>query len=434
MLNIVIVSNFAKIFFICIFSYFANVKIINYRNHNFCKIVVIIIVSILVALLYIFLIQYLLVVGAFIISYIIYGIIINNILKTDFRNAFVSTTIAVIIAYIMYLISTLLSGLLLVIFVPNIDYKNPISLLSIPIIEALLLWGIFKMKRFKYGLNFLKHINTNKSLLRVVMIFSAVIMLIFGLLQRNNNLTLNTCLSIGTIFIAIGLISFLQDQITKHYREKMKDRTIEIQKQEINEQLQIIQDIKEENFRLAKVIHKYNHRLSALELGIKNTIKRNTETEFADELFYILKETEDISKNFSNEVIVKNKKLPSTNVIGIDNMFKYMQEEANKSNINFDLKINESINYLLEKIIYKEKFETLIGDHLKDSIVAVNESDNSSYKSILVILGVVEDCYEFSVYDTGIEFEIETLLKLGLEKVTTHKEIGGNGIRFYDHI
>lgn len=34
------------------------------------------------------------------------------------------------------------------------------------------------------------------------------------------------------------------------------------------------------------------------------------------------------------------------------------------------------------------------------------------------------------MYDTGVEFEIETLLKLGLEPVTTHKNTGGTGIGF----
>ena len=38
------------------------------------------------------------------------------------------------------------------------------------------------------------------------------------------------------------------------------------------------------------------------------------------------------------------------------------------------------------------------------------------------MLGTKENCYELSIYDSGIEFEIETLKKLGLERATTHKE------------
>ena len=106
-----------------------------------------------------------------------------------------------------------------------------------------------------------------------------------------------------------------------------------------------------------------------------------------------------------------------------------MQEEAIKNNINFDLKINESIKPLVENTIPKEKFEILIGDHLKDAIIAI-KANEATYKSILVTLGLVEGIYEFSIYDTGIEFEIDTLLKLGQEQVTTHKNEGGSGIGF----
>lgn len=428
MLNVVIASKFTKIFFIYLFSYFINIKIINYRNCNFYKTAFIVIISILISLLYVFLTQYLLDVGAFIISYFVYWTATTIILNTNFEDNFASIIISVTIAYIIYLISTLLSGILLMIFAPNIDYRSPISLVTIPIMEALLVWSMFKIKRFRYGFNFLKNIETNKNLLKFLMNLSAIIILIFGFLQRDNNLILNTCLAVGTMFIAVILLIFVRDQITKQYKKNMRDRTIEIQKKEIDEQLKIIEEIKAENLKLAKAIHKYNSRLSALELGIKNTIEKNSKTEFADELSVILDEAHEISKGFSEETTINNKKLPLTNIIGIDNMFKYFQREANKNNINFDLIVNESINPLLEKID-KAKFETLIGDHLKDAIIAVSESKNS-FKSILVILGIIENCYEFSVCDTGIEFEIDTLLKLGLEQVTTHKDTGGSGIGF----
>ena len=32
--------------------------------------------------------------------------------------------------------------------------------------------------------------------------------------------------------------------------------------------------------------------------------------------------------------------------------------------------------------------------------------------------------------DNGVDFEVDTLAKLGLERVTTHKDTGGSGIGF----
>ena len=85
--------------------------------------------------------------------------------------------------------------------------------------------------------------------------------------------------------------------------------------------------------------------------------------------------------------------------------------------------------YLINNLIPKNKLETLIGDHIRNAVIAIN-SRNSTNKRILAILGVKNNCYEFCVYDTGIEFEINTLLKIGLERATTHKEDGGSGIGF----
>ena len=113
----------------------------------------------------------------------------------------------------------------------------------------------------------------------------------------------------------------------------------------------------------------------------------------------------------------------------IDEMFKYMQIECIKNNIDFKLKIEGNVYPLINNIIEKDRLVTLIGDHLKDAIIAINFSKNK-FKSIIAILGIKNNCYEFCVCDTGIEFQIETLLKLGLEPVTTHKETGGTGIGF----
>ena len=261
------------------------------------------------------------------------------------------------------------------------------------------------------------------------MFFTGVILLLFSILQKTDEINKITWLFFGDVLILVSIVIWTKSEITKQYKRNMKDRTIEIQKKEIDEQAKIIEDIKKENLRLAKAIHKYNNRLCALELGAKNLIEKSGKTEFADELCCVLKETKEISKGFSEETTIIKIKLPVTSITGIDNMFKYMQKEAIKNNINFDLHINEKINSLIEETINKDRFETMIGDHLRNAIIAVNASNNS-YKSILTTLGLVDGCYELSIYDTGIEFQIDTLLKLGKEQVTTHKDNGGSGIGF----
>ena len=140
-------------------------------------------------------------------------------------------------------------------------------------------------------------------------------------------------------------------------------------------------------------------------------------------------------KNMTDEYSTKQQEInnvssiPKTGITEIDDMFAYMQSECNKNKIEFILKINGNIYHLINNIIARDRLVTLIGDHLRDAIIAINNSSNT-YRSIMAILGMKDNTYEFRVYDTGIEFEIETLLKLGLEPATTHKDQGGTGIGF----
>ena len=45
-------------------------------------------------------------------------------------------------------------------------------------------------------------------------------------------------------------------------------------------------------------------------------------------------------------------------------------------------------------------------------------------------MGIVDNCLEITIQDSGIPFEAETLSNLGIKKHTTHADTGGNGIGY----
>lgn len=427
--KIEVLKTLIKMVFINLSIYYVYTKIINYKSNKKYNIILEIIASLIIAYIYVILArEKVYTVITMLIIYTIYAIILSGILKTEVRYSIIITIISFIVTYIIYLISIIIAGNI-IILIPQVNYNSLASLFIIISIAVILFYFLFKIKRINNGINFLKNIRVNNNVMDFSILFGGMAITLFGLLQTNNSIELNTSLFTGMTLIAIFFIIWLQSQITKHYKKNMRDRTISVQKAEIDEQTKLLEEVEAENLKLATAVHKYNHRLSSLELAMKSAISHNLNTEFAEELSVMLKDTEDLSNSFAKECDVAKCILPLTNVPSIDNMFKYMQDEASKCNINFDLKINESINDLIDKIIPKDMFETLLGDHLRDAIIAVNASDNS-YKSILTTLGLVDGCYELSVYDTGIEFQIDTLLKLGKEQVTTHKDSGGSGIGF----
>lgn len=421
-----VINKFAKMFLIGFYILLTYKKVNNHKNDK-QRYLEGTLLSIFMSGVYIIIDNYIPQLLNVILFYVVYGIIIKLVEKNKFN--YVSFIFSCIITYAMYLISTITSGIILLPILKKGEYTNPISLFTILVIFTLIFCLVFTRKRLKNGFNFLKNKSIDKSIIKFILTLEIVIILMFTILKKNNTLKVIFGLMLLFIWLIFSIYIWIKSQITKTYKSKMRDRTIEIQKTEIDEKNKILEEVKEENLKFAKTIHKYNKKLSALEFEIKSKLEQETNTEFASKLAIILKETKETAENFAKETEIKSNKLPETNIPGIDTMLKYMQEEARAKNINLDVKLNASINSLLENIISKDKFETLIGDHLKDAIIAVEASKNS-YKSILVTIGLVEGIYEFSVYDTGIEFEIETLLKLGEEQVTTHKETGGSGIGF----
>ena len=138
----------------------------------------------------------------------------------------------------------------------------------------------------------------------------------------------------------------------------------------------------------------------------------------------LIKDAEKLAKEQA-----ENKVLASTGNSVIDGALLNMYIKASAHEINFDLIANTDINYLINHFLSQTELETLLCDHIKDAVIAV-ESTGKRNGNILTSVSSVDGIYEISVSDNGIEFETDTLQKLGTERVTTHKESGGNGIGF----
>ncbi|MCL2383574.1 MAG: hypothetical protein FWC79_05495 [Oscillospiraceae bacterium] len=206
----------------------------------------------------------------------------------------------------------------------------------------------------------------------------------------------------------------------------MKDRTIQLLEESLENSEKKNATLTKEIQELAIVHHKYNSKLNATNLILEkalSSVSKLNNTEIANELSDITSTIKDWSKSYAKEVesIVSNKKpLPKTNIISIDLLFEQLHNEAISESIDFDLNINCSINSLIDNNISKDNLEFLIGDHIKDAIIAIKSSKNTNH-CICVTFDIVDNAYEFNIYDSGIEFDIDTLVKLGLEPITTYK-------------
>lgn len=432
-----IVNNVIKMTFVNICTYLIFIKLINYKHNNIKKTAIILAFSLAEEIISIILVQYIGKTINMAIMYLVHSVVVAKVTDNKIKYSIIVVLIALTITYLIYLVAIILSSIVLKVIIKDLQ-KDSIFILFIAIvIELILIHGLFKIKRFKNGIAFLQN---SKAIDNIGIIGFALIgatILIYSIVGKSNSVVYHTYLFVGIIIETICMTIWISKKITKYYKQKLKEQTIEELENEIVEKNEEINKVIAENEKIATINHKYSNRIQALEkfshkIASNPKIIEAMKTEFGEEFTTIQKQIETLSEEFSNETskIVKQKEtLEKTGIFGIDNILEYMKGEAEKDNIKFNLKINGNINYMVEKVIKQSKLETLLGDHIKDAIIAI-KSSNNSYRNILVIIGIIENCYEICIYDTGIEFEIETLLKLGLETITTHKDTGGTGIGF----
>lgn len=305
-------------------------------------------------------------------------------------------------------------------FIPYRLFKirnDYINLIGILIFQFVLLYLVLKIKRINKSFMFL-HKRLDNEFADIIMINSSVSIIMvtcfIGALTNDID-TMSMYMFILFLIYVLAMIILIQKTLTMYYKQKLLKDTIANCEKSNKEKDEKIERLSNEKYKISEALHKFYNRQEALKMAVcDEKVKKN-----------IQNLTEEFSKEIS--VIKGLDKIPTTGIYEIDNMFKYMQNECYLNKIQFNLNIEGNMHYLINNIIPKSKLETLIGDHLKDAINAVNKI-NTNNKEIFAILGIKNGYYELCIFDTGVDFDIDTMLKLGKQKVTTCDN--GNGIGF----
>lgn len=327
-------------------------------------------------------------------------------------------TIALAINYIILFLTTVLT------FPINIFYniKNDyINLMLIIIIYLILICLLFKIKKFKHGFLFLKR-NIENEYIEIWVLNISSIILFSSIIFNSSNFQITRKLFIGFIIFSIIMFITIQKSLQLYYKQRLLVQDLEETKKELEDKKKEIKQLEQENLNFSKTSHSIAHKQKALEYKLNELALKN---EIAEEID-VKNRLNNITKQISEEPEIE---IPKTNITEIDDMLNYMKSECIKNKIKFEVQLNGNIYQMINNHITKEELEILIADHVKNAIIAVNYSNNSN-RSILVRIGKIDGQYSIYIYDSGIEFEINTLHKLGKVPSTTHKESGGTGMGF----
>lgn len=289
------------------------------------------------------------------------------------------------------------------------------------IIYLILICLLFKIKKFKHGFLFLKR-NIENEYIEIWVLNISSIILFSSIIFNSSNFQITRKLFIGFIIFSIIMFITIQKSLQLYYKQRLLVQDLEETKKELEDKKKEIKQLEQENLNFSKTSHSIAHKQKALEYKLNELALKN---EIAEEID-VKNRLNNITKQISEEPEIE---IPKTNISEIDDMLNYMKSECIKNKIKFEVQLNGNIYQMINNHITKEELEILIADHVKNAIIAVNYSNNSN-RSILVRIGKIDGQYSIYIYDSGIEFEINTLHKLGKVPSTTHKESGGTGMGF----
>lgn len=360
---------------------------------------------------------------------VIYTILFFSLILCKFKEISVGYSIVINLVslginYTIFFISTTICGIL------NgfIELNNYINAILIFLIYIILLNLFLKQKRFRNGFNFIKKNIKDENVDNIILNISAIIIFLI-IFITSIDYSIRKDYFIAIILISIIMFITISKSFQLYYKHRLLMKELDRLNAEIEELNKNNKELEKENIEINKINHTLSHKQKALEHRINKLLLN---TEIAKEITPV--EEKEIKENLENisKEIYKEKasvSLKKTEIPNIDNMLEFLQEECIKNKIDFELQIIGNIFYMTNNFISKEDLEILIADHVKDAIIAVNHSDNE-YRSILVRLGKIDNFYSLYIYDSGIEFEEETLNNLGKKPSTTHAEEGGSGLGF----
>lgn len=334
--------------------------------------------------------------------------------------AFIATLISLGISFGFFMLNMITSILLIrLVFGSSHDLLSSCLTLIMQSISFMLL---FRIKRFRNGITFLQ----KKGAGATGLIICGIIMLLFALINRGGVTAKSGGWLISGIALCIaGVIFWWRRGLTKHYREKVRERNSQEYEKIIEERDKQIQRLMDDNDRMASLIHRDNKLLPALYDAVM--LFMTTEANAPVDGRQIISQIEQLMKERAGIIkqsISSNSRMPLTNDIVTDGILNYMKAKASEKGIQLDAAVMSSLSDLTGTIESATNLHTLCMDLIENAINAVSKSE---IRRVLITFSAVEGIYELSVQDSGIPFMLETFHKLGLVKASTRLDEGGSG-------
>ena len=425
-------ENFIRIFFLLITAIYTFYKLINCRPANKSTQIALLILSAISC----FSISFLFRTNqglSHIIVFCIFFLLMKTIEKQSIISTYATSLFSYAFSFIIFYLSIIITTLGLLPFYGG-NYEIPWSIIRILIgvFQFPLIYFCFHIPRLRKGMSFLFHLPSGNigSVICVEIIMSYILT---SQAETRSRAFYITFVSIS-LLAGFLLIYWWNYHITQTYRKYLKKNEIDSLNLLLEEKNREITHLRNENDKLARLIHKDNKLLPALSMAVIESLENGTTLDLSSidcdsSLHNKLKQLYDERVEMLTSYEKGRLKLPETRFNSTNAVLSYMQNEALKSKISYQVMLFDDLTSTIPDKITEDDFTHMLSDLLANSLNACMDTDSAF---IQIYLGIIDGISTIKIYNNGKKFSMETLQKLGLARHTTHANTGGSGIGLMD--
>lgn len=350
------------------------------------------------------------------------SIFLHAVGKGNYGRIFINMSVAFAASCILFLLSTAVAVAMLIFFfgIYVIDFR--VAVLT-GVIEMI---SVSVIMRLKIEVSLSK----KKGIEGTGIVLSGMALILYSLSREDwAEDRSHWLIFVGTVLCAAGLVHWLKRETIIAFNNRVQEienARLKVHLDEVESENEFLDDVLR---YFEERLHKEDKRLPAYHEVVEELANAAGDEKSKHKAMKVLEELKAARCELALEQSVelrKGKTLPTTGMMLLDAVFGHMLDRAGQKDIDFNLIVSGDISGITG-IITQTKLETLAADLIVNAITATGQND---FKSILVYLWVSCGAYELRVDDSGIPFEIDTLLHLGKKRITTHAETGGSGIGY----
>lgn len=346
-----------------------------------------------------------------------------------FRRRFYSTlslsTMALGMTVFFMAVSTAIASLAMLLldrFIPE-NFKDLFIVCIFSVLMILLTLLIFKIKKIKKRIVPI----TNDDVYEKLLFIS--VLSIFGMTLTFTTDREATFLEIGFIFISFCCLSIIlgwRKMTANSYRKNILDRNVEVLEYSAREYNAERERLAEQNRELAKIIHRDNKLLPAMELSVRSLLERYPDDKQAKELLQglnkLFAERANAVESFRSEATI----LQTSGDVTIDSVLGFLNAKAADYKVEFTAEAEEgAVEFFREQFKELTDFNAILCDLGENALIAAKHVENGKVKAVLDYAGGIAT---LKLYDNGAPFDEKVIAEMGRTEITTHKNDGGSGI------